>query len=392
MDTLSLATTNAIAAFIMMLVMFLLLKVSKDDKYLVDWTFAGSFFFLYAILASLSAHITLHPLIFPAVINSLFMAGHAAVLSGISRLLFGRSCWKLILVVAIVSYIAQQFPFLRDSVNNRLMFFYLFICAIYVAGISVLWKSRYLESGRALKPLMWVMTAYATQLILRAPIIIFEDSLTIFGSEFIQTSGTLAVLGLFFTLTLCFTFIFFWKKELHLRNIAMTDHLTGWLNRTALSTLAKNITAACNRDNSKVGFLVLDIDYFKQINDNFGHSFGDSVIKEVCRRAKSQIRTCDFAFRLGGEEFLILVKNANEHTLQTLSERILYAINSSKIMTGNNSIRVSASIGFALSDETEERWESTLDKADKALYHSKETGRNKATNIQSVLKQVATSS
>ena len=121
---------------------------------------------------------------------------------------------------------------------------------------------------------------------------------------------------------------------------------------------------------------MFDIDHFKSINDTFGHHAGDSVIQQVCEIAASHIRDYDLGFRLGGEEFLIIAKQANVPLLETMANRIRKAIEQHEFKHENALMSVSISAGIAIHQGDDMSWETLLEQADNAMYRSKQKGRN----------------
>lgn len=126
------------------------------------------------------------------------------------------------------------------------------------------------------------------------------------------------------------------------------------------------------------GAILLDIDYFKKVNDSHGHAFGDEVLLMVCRSIGGVLRQLDSLIRWGGDEFLIFLPNVTKEGLQTITERIQVFIESSFIMVENQKVTVTVSIGASFAQK-EETLESIIKRVDLLLYESKQNGRNKLT-------------
>jgi diguanylate cyclase (GGDEF)-like protein/PAS domain S-box-containing protein len=126
------------------------------------------------------------------------------------------------------------------------------------------------------------------------------------------------------------------------------------------------------------GAILLDIDYFKKVNDSHGHAFGDEVLLMVCRSIGGVLRQLDSLIRWGGDEFLIFLPNVTKEGLQTIAERIQVFIESSFIMVENQKVAVTVSIGASFAQK-EETLESIIKRVDLLLYESKQNGRNKLT-------------
>ena len=121
---------------------------------------------------------------------------------------------------------------------------------------------------------------------------------------------------------------------------------------------------------------MLDIDFFKKINDEQGHLAGDQVLKELVERMKITLRQYDIFGRYGGEEFLILLIDADCKTIIDVSERILHNIRSTPFFYEGKKLHITASIGLSAVNMEDENIKSTISRADDALYKAKESGRD----------------
>jgi len=156
---------------------------------------------------------------------------------------------------------------------------------------------------------------------------------------------------------------------------ATHDALTGILNRGAiLNNLEKEISR-CKRENSELSIGLLDIDFFKRVNDTYGHIVGDEVLKEVTRRIISCLRDYDMVGRYGGEEILIITPGAEMKQSITIFERIRKTIGDTKMLNEQMDLFVTASIGIS-SFSKENSNKNLIQIADEALYQAKENGRN----------------
>ena len=165
-------------------------------------------------------------------------------------------------------------------------------------------------------------------------------------------------------------------SEVALADLARRDRLTGLLNRRAMDEALADVMARRKRLNEDVSVLVLDIDRFKLINDRYGHAVGDEVLKSVARTVLASVREIDKAFRMGGEEFVVLLNDASRAQAVETAERIRSAVAERPIAAAGESVPVTISIGVALArDETEGA--PVLAAADAALYRAKHEGRNR---------------
>lgn len=165
-------------------------------------------------------------------------------------------------------------------------------------------------------------------------------------------------------------------------NDVNTDSLTGVSNRRALTSFIDKSISAAQQFGMPVSFLMLDLDHFKYINDNYGHSVGDLVLQEITQRWKKQIRSSDMLARIGGEEFCIVLPQAGLQQAKTIAEKIRLATSQAAIHVHNHqthdlNLNISVSIGL-VSSENRTQYDATMlmEFADKALYQAKSAGRN----------------
>lgn len=155
---------------------------------------------------------------------------------------------------------------------------------------------------------------------------------------------------------------------------ALRDPLTGVQNRSALQTTLEREFDLARRQDVPLSVIVMDIDHFKHFNDNYGHSFGDDVLKAVTGSADSTIRRCDLLFRYGGEEFVIIASHTDREGAELLAERIRLNIEALGSVSGRE-VCITASMGVAQVN-ADDSPASLFDRADKALYEAKHQGRN----------------
>jgi diguanylate cyclase (GGDEF)-like protein len=156
---------------------------------------------------------------------------------------------------------------------------------------------------------------------------------------------------------------------------SLIDPLTSVKNRAAYdSSISREISLAMRYDNP-LAMIILDIDHFKAVNDQYGHLFGDCVLRDVAQVIQAQIRDSDMVFRYGGEEFVILLSNTSETGALLLAERIRQAVSQLECNFNSNSTKVTVSQGIAClkDDETQD---ALFKRADDALYNAKDSGRN----------------
>lgn len=166
------------------------------------------------------------------------------------------------------------------------------------------------------------------------------------------------------------------KRTEELEKIAVTDPLTNLLNRKGVNDQWKYEYSRASRQKYQIGMLMLDIDFFKNINDTYGHDVGDKVIVEVANTLKRLLRPYDIIGRWGGEEYLMIFTDMNLRQLDTIAEKIRATLEKSVIQTEKGEITFTVSIGGCVAKLYEE-FDHILNKTDKALYEAKRTGRNK---------------
>jgi len=178
--------------------------------------------------------------------------------------------------------------------------------------------------------------------------------------------------------------------ELYENNIDLTDKvyidsLTGVYNRRFLEDSLSRIALSLLRSGGVLSIMMLDIDYFKKYNDTYGHSEGDICLKEVAETIqKTLLRPDDFVARYGGEEFTVVLPHTDEKGARFIAEKVLNNIRERNIPHDKSEVSncVTISIGLTtISANYSQNCEDYLKQADKALYHSKQNGRNQYTFI-----------
>lgn len=165
-----------------------------------------------------------------------------------------------------------------------------------------------------------------------------------------------------------------------LRQLSRTDRLTGLNNRGFWEECLVNEFRRAQRYKQPNSLIMFDIDHFKKVNDSYGHQAGDEVIRHTSSMLRSMVRTTDIAGRYGGEEFGIILPDTNADGAKVLADRLRQAIEASAVEHDGVTIKYTISLGVAPYLEDMRGHAVWLEHADKALYLSKEQGRNQ-TNI-----------
>ena len=170
------------------------------------------------------------------------------------------------------------------------------------------------------------------------------------------------------------------------RKQSVTDSLTGLHNRRRFEELMQTELDMSLRHGDVSSLLVIDIDHFKKVNDQYGHPAGDCVLKQVANLLKSSLRKTDVLCRVGGEEFVALCKRADKTAAVNIGEKMRHNIENNSIKFGDTQISVTISIGIATINERNAKQDSDFlyREADAAVYHSKDTGRNRVSHFEDI--------
>jgi diguanylate cyclase (GGDEF)-like protein len=162
------------------------------------------------------------------------------------------------------------------------------------------------------------------------------------------------------------------------RREALMDPLTHLWNRRGAYVLLKDAFAGADQRGAPLALALLDLDNFKRVNDDHGHQTGDEVLRRVASRLMSVVRGDDAIFRLGGDEFLVLMANTDGDVASRITERIRHVITDTVVPTRDGTMAVSASVGCTIRQPRDTTAvEDLLDRADQALLQSKAGGRNR---------------
>ncbi|AEA33087.1 diguanylate cyclase [Hippea maritima] len=167
-----------------------------------------------------------------------------------------------------------------------------------------------------------------------------------------------------------------------LKESTMRDPLTGLYNRRFLDEFAATFSATVKRRNTLAGILMCDVDFFKQVNDVYGHNVGDEVLRGVVRAIAKSIRESDIAVRFGGEEFLVLLQDVDEKSVLEIAERIRSDVEKTEITVQGNVIKKTLSIGVSIFPKDSKNLWQCIKFSDVAMYKAKEAGRNRVVRFE----------
>lgn len=170
-----------------------------------------------------------------------------------------------------------------------------------------------------------------------------------------------------------------------LRESNLRDPMTGLHNRRFLEESVDTLIAQAQRHKKPMAFMMLDLDYFKMVNDTYGHDAGDAVLKALAKVLTQSVRSSDYVIRYGGEEFLILLQETDAGTAIDVAEKIRNAVEELKVQVSGGLLQKTISIGISgYPDDSDTFWQA-VKFADVALYHAKDTGRNRVVRFSKVL-------
>ena len=169
----------------------------------------------------------------------------------------------------------------------------------------------------------------------------------------------------------------FLSLERQLRVQARLDPLTESLNRRTFEEMFAREWNFAERHGTQLSCVMMDVDFFKSVNDRFGHPVGDDVLRSLSQILRDQSRTPDYVARYGGEEFCVMLPHTDEEGAAAFAEHCRIAILNEPFLTTEGSVHVTASFGVAHRDESTTRPDHLLERADQALLWAKKQGRNR---------------
>lgn len=161
-----------------------------------------------------------------------------------------------------------------------------------------------------------------------------------------------------------------------IQKLAITDSLTGIFNRRHFMDMATKAISPTTKQPGDLSIILFDVDDFKQINDNFGHQYGDSLLQEICKTIKGTLRAEDIFARYGGEEFIILLPNTDKVDAYVLAESIRRQVEHVSIVCDKQAVSTTISIGIISTVNVEHSLDNLLKLADQAQYRAKSNGKN----------------
>jgi diguanylate cyclase (GGDEF)-like protein len=299
--------------------------------------------------------------------------------------------WQVMLPVVLVLLTLSMLP--QDDMRHRIFLGSLLFGGQMLLILHALWDDREMRSGRA-----WWLLFGAT--VVTLPLFALRAIVAYFGIfQFSTPESTLAPNPVQFAIfvgmvalgmlgSMGFILMLKEKTDRMIRSLAMIDPLTGIYNRRAFMEIAEKEYAIAHRNKMPLAVLMLDIDFFKKINDDYGHPAGDSVLVTTAQILAAGLRRQDTLGRFGGEEFCALLPNTNEEGAIVLAEKIRSAVAGANMSASGKALSVSISAGITVCQPgcavCNQSFQQLLNDADNALYQAKRNGRN-----QSILQPIS---
>jgi diguanylate cyclase (GGDEF)-like protein len=380
LDAYTLSVASAVAAFFMAVTMGGIYLAGNRERAIADWALAGLLFSLGCLIGNLSLvnGDAFEQRVLLALANGLVSAGFCMILVGVQRHI-GRPSWgmPLFIAVGVMMILIFMLPSFHADTANRVTLLTAFQVGVSLLAIGFLWPDVDPELSPYRRAVAVVLAAYAGALILRMSYLLFVEAGGATPAGLFMLPAFLSSVLFFMALNMTLALLLFRRKEVHLRFLARHDALTGMLNRYSLEEYATGEVEAARRRHEPLSLVILDLDNFKDINDAFGHAVGDRVLKEIARRIDNAVREGDTAFRIGGEEFLVLLPGASLDRAREVAERLREALVDEPVDHPEEAIPVSASVGVVTFEGGSDDWERLLMRADEALYRAKDLGRNR---------------
>lgn len=377
-DTRTLSLVSCIGGFIMLATMLGLWAGGTRQRELLHWAVGGLCYGLgyLAGYLLLTFQVQIPGWVASSLANNLILYGHLLTLLGI-QVHLGQRPWYWLLAIPVLQGISMNIPALRTFPTPFITDSVLMALPDLIAA-WLLWRARTPGMVLIRRTTAVFLAAFGAFLLGRLGYVLVTRAFSSsFDPHLLQALAFLGGMLFAFIMTMLLVLMIFRIKELQLRRTARRDALTGLRNRLALEDLSHKEFQRARRYDSALSLIALDLDHFKRINDRFGHSAGDRVLVDVARCLEEQLRESDLVFRVGGEEFLILLPHTPRQAALDVAERLREQLKALEWEFNGERIGCSASLGVAQIHHPGENWQQALNRVDRALYEAKETGRDR---------------
>jgi len=312
-------------------------------------------------------------------IGNALRIGAFAFLWHCTRQFAGRRPEQLVALLAISVWLALcSLPVFLGSMPLRVVGSSLFIVLFCCLAAWELWRIRR-EPLPSLRPAMWTFVTFAGFSLLRIPFVNvapFPFGALPVDGRWVAAFGLVVFVHATFVATLMLSMTRE-RRELEQRRYALTDPLTGLLNRRAFLDEAQRIAGLRKPGGEPLSVLVLDLDDFKSVNDRYGHEAGDRVLQQFGVVARASTRTGDLLYRMGGEEFCFVLPATALDEARAIAERVRQCFAEATVDALGEPIRASVSVGVVTAEEVGFDLELLLAAGDAAVYEAKARGRNR---------------
>jgi diguanylate cyclase (GGDEF)-like protein len=321
--------------------------------------------------------------------NDLVMGIFVAVYEGTARFVgqpSRRIRWGFGLGMAVTTAVLVFFTYREPSVRARTITMSLFAFASSLCCVDPLLRERNREMRLASRMTLASLLIYGVFSLFRAGWVwAHEDVADYLQGNFAYNS--IFLVTIFNQVTIQFGLIWMATKrlELELNHRARTDPLTGTANRRGLYELWPRECAQADRNGWPVSIVIMDIDHFKKLNDQFGHQAGDEVLRESARIWRETLRGTDLLVRMGGEEFMAVLPNTHKTRAFAIAERLRRNLETADIRCSGQAVKVTASFGVSTRSEDGGDLDSLISAADRAMYEGKRIGRNRVVLASPIL-------
>jgi len=284
------------------------------------------------------------------------------------RYLLGAGSMGIVVILGLDAWDIRRGrfrPWLNHAVLAPAIVFFLVIAFRGQGIVGALWCYPAILSFYFMLPERKAWAANAALLLIAAPQawVVLEHPIAA------RVAATLTVVSAFSAIFIRVISV----QQRRLQNQAVTDHLTGLPNRVLLDTALEQAVEQARRIGTPMTLLALDLDHFKRINDTLGHAAGDAVLHSLGALLRKRTRRANKAFRLGGEEFVVLLHGTDAEHGRQVAEELRLAVESFPFLPDRT---VTISVGLA-SLASDEPWREWLRRSDEQLYRAKAAGRNR---------------
>lgn len=327
---------------------------------------------LFGLFGSVSNHVSID------LANLVLFTSFAATWIG-ARVFDGRKVSFVGLFAGgLLWLVLCRIPFVADSMEARVLLSSAIITAYTWLAAYEFWRGR-AEPLVSRWPAIFLLFAHGALFLLRTPLSTIAPWVAqtqVFESVWMTV---LSFEALLFTIAIAFILLAMAKERIEYlhRTAALLDPLTGIPNRRAFLEGCNHFTESQSANPRAGAVLVMDLDHFKWVNDQFGHGTGDCVLQIFAEAASASVSKLDIVGRLGGEEFAALLDDADRERALAIAEEIRGAFADAALEVNGRQVGATVSIGVALCEPDEFDAHALLAQADQALYRAKERGRNR---------------